>query len=94
MNVDHAIDIVVHDLILARNGLRPETIPALTVRLADLRAEKWRLWRQGLDLDTRREAQYRPKPRPETCLVPRGPDEWMDGHGNWHVQDCTLRPDV
>ncbi len=74
-------------------GLRPEDAPQLRQRLAELRKERWRQFKQGLDADTKREAQYKPKRRPESRLVPMGIDQYLDPHGVVREQDCDVRPD-
>ncbi len=87
----NALEHCQRDLRLSEMGLRPEDAPQLRQRLAELRREYWLQWKRGLDADTKREVQYKPKRRPESCLVARGYDEWMDQSGNWHTQDPEVR---
>ncbi len=83
-----------NEIVLCKQGLHPDQLKVLEDQLLAARQEMNRQFFEGLDADTKREAQYKPKRRPESCLVPRGYDEWMDQSGNWHVQDCDVRPDL
>ncbi len=90
----NALEHCQRDLRLSEMGLRPEDAPPLRQRLAELRREYWQQWKQGLDADTTREVQYKPKPRSESCLRPMGYDQYLDSHGVVREQDCDVRPDL
>ncbi len=93
MSVQNDIDLVSHDLRLARLGLRPEQIPDLMARLAELRAEKWRQFEEGLSADEGYLEKNAPKEFGESCLKPMGMDQYLNSHGEICEQDCEERPD-
>ena len=88
--IDRNIEMINRDLLLARLGLRPQEIPNLMARLAELRTQKWAQFSDGLEAEIVLAYGYKPKANPPTCLVPRSCDEWMDSHGNWHWQDPEI----
>ncbi len=90
-----------HEVLLCKAGLHPDQLDNLTEQLDRARLESWRQFQESLNAHQKevnrhlKEVQkYCTQQDPESCLVARGPDEWMDGHGNWHTQDCEARPDL
>ncbi len=93
-DIDRALDIVLNDIRLAELGLRVKDLTGLRSRLAALRCQKWAQFSDGLEAEIALELGYKPKRRPETCLVPMGYDQYLDSHGVVREQDCDVRPDL